>query len=115
MKKKIAFLWVLNLVDAISTTIMVGSGLARELNPIAEMLILHNPIVFFLAKMAVITLCVITLFVFKSRKLVQLTITPLVAIYSALLIWHLILWNNLWPHLDSAQCVIEEHYQCIEQ
>lgn len=79
---------VLNLLDAVFTLIWVFSGLATEANPFLHELVHHHPVVFVLAKLALVGLGSLLLWRLRRRPLAVVAIFVGFLAYYALLLVH---------------------------
>lgn len=113
MSRYIVALWILNLIDAISTMVAIRSGWAAELNPLLELLIVYDPIAFVVIKMLFITTCLFVLWKYKKNRVVEIATPIIAAIYAALIMWHAFLWGMVGYHGNEriGELNIEEE-QC---
>jgi hypothetical protein len=98
----VAVLLVLNLVDAIFTLIWVGSGLAREANPLLQDLVRQQPLGFAAAKLALVGLGSILLWGLRDRPLAVVAIFGAFIAYYAVLLHHLRFAGVLLGHWLAA-------------
>jgi hypothetical protein len=109
MKLLFIGLYVLNLIDAISTALLVRWGFASEVNPLLAIFVSYNPILFFAIKMSIITFCLLVLWLLKNHGWVKPAAIIITSVYSALFAWHVYLWVLAVSHLNTAQCIDSEY------
>lgn len=80
---------VLNLLDATFTILWVGAGLAREANPLFEVLVRDDPLVFATTKLLLVALASLLLWRLRHRPL------AVVAIFVSFLAYYLILLHHV--------------------
>ena len=80
---------VLNLLDAMFTTLWVGAGLAREANPLLAELVVKSPVLFVLIKTTLVALG--SLFLWRMRHLPMAVVGIFVVflVYYGILLYHL--------------------------
>ncbi|HMQ20980.1 MAG TPA: DUF5658 family protein [Planctomycetota bacterium] len=85
---------LLNALDAFFTLLFLGLG-GEELNPVALRLLEMGPMVFLGVKTLGIGLCTMYLVIVSKYRGVIWGFLSVVAIYSALLAWHLYLYSHI--------------------
>jgi hypothetical protein len=80
---------VLNLLDAVFTVAYTTSGLATEFNPLMDVALKSHPVVFVLAKITMVSLCVWLLWRLRHRALATGALLGATAMYFVLLGYHL--------------------------
>ncbi|MCA8970152.1 MAG: hypothetical protein KDC95_10225 [Planctomycetes bacterium] len=85
---------LLNALDAFFTLLFLGLG-GQELNPVALQLLEMGPLVFLGVKTLGIGLATLYLVVVSKFRGVIWGFWSVVAIYSALLVWHLMLYSRI--------------------
>ena len=80
---------VLNLLDAIFTTLWVAAGLATEANPLLAELVTDHPVVFVLAKTTLVGLGSLLLWSRRNRPVAVVGIFGVFLVYYAILLYHL--------------------------
>jgi hypothetical protein len=84
----VAVTLVLNLADAILTIVWIGTGLAREANPLMETLIVQHPVVFAGAKLGLVGLGSLLLWRHRTRPLAVVAMFVAFLVYYFVLLWH---------------------------
>jgi hypothetical protein len=79
---------VLNLVDALLTLVWVGSGLAREANPLLAELVEDRPVAFAVVKLTLVGLGSLLLWRLRYLPTAVVSIFIIFIAYYALLLWH---------------------------
>lgn len=64
---KLVFIWICNLIDIVSTLILVRTGMFVEVNPLMALL-LQTPFLFVIVKLGVMTAVVLYLWKQKEHK-----------------------------------------------
>ena len=87
------FLYVLAAIamsgyDAVATMQHIGRGVAAEGNPLMALLIHQNAVVFFLVKMAITSLGLLTCYYFSHLRTARMGIKLIVGIYVCLSAYH---------------------------
>ncbi len=83
----LAWILVLNLIDAVATMVWVGTGRAQEANPLMAGLLDSSPLAFMLVKLALVSGGVVVLWRFRDRALALAgTLAVFLAYYGLLLI-----------------------------
>ncbi|MGE0551124.1 MAG: DUF5658 family protein [Kofleriaceae bacterium] len=80
---------ILNLLDAVFTLAYTTSGLATESNPMMAVALDHHPVLFMIAKLSLVSLCVMLLWRFANRGLAVVALLGATAMYGALIGYHL--------------------------
>src|SRR5262245_55599109 len=80
---------VLNLLDAVLTLIVVSAGVAAEANPLMEAALQANPVLFVLAKTALVSLGILLLWRMRAHRFAALAIVASVFVYGAVVAYHL--------------------------
>ena len=81
-KKILALLLILNLWDAIATSLWVAGGLAIESNPLMAIVLDFNTGLFILVKTFLVSLCIGLLWRLKPNKLSTFLIIPVCILYA---------------------------------
>lgn len=78
----LGILLILNLVDAIATSVWVMLGIASETNPLMAAIIDFSPSFFILFKIVFVTIC--TYFLWTHRQIThsRLLVIPVISLYS---------------------------------
>jgi hypothetical protein len=84
-------LLVLNVLDAALTLEYIEGDISLELNPITRFFLELGPGPFVLFKTGVVTACLLFLTVHKTFRRVRVSLLVLLALYGALLLYHLVL------------------------
>lgn len=113
VKLQLLLLWLLNLIDTLSTILAIRDGWAMEANPITDFFIGIDPIIFVVFKVSFVTICILMLWVFKGNRIVK-RLTPWITIvYSVLVVWHIVLWGFVSFHgKEFIMQTIQEDEQC---
>jgi hypothetical protein len=80
---------VLNLLDAIFTIIYVRTGVAVESNPLMDKVLLSSPVLFMMAKLALVSCGVLLLWRLRDHRAARFGLFASTAAYAALLLYHL--------------------------
>ena len=80
---------VLNLFDAIFTLIYTTTGLAREGNPFMQGVLAASPVVFMIAKLSLVSLCVLLLWRLGHRRIAMGAMIGAAAMYTIIIGYHL--------------------------
>jgi hypothetical protein len=80
---------VLNLLDVLFTLVWVGTGLAREANPLLDELVSLRPVGFAAVKLALVGLGSLLLWRHRQRPLAVVAIFLAFLLYYFVLLWHL--------------------------
>lgn len=84
----VAVILILNLADASFTLLWISSGMAVEANPLMLEALGYSPVVFMIAKLALVSLGMLLLLRLRSRPLAQLGIVGSGFVYASLLVYH---------------------------
>jgi hypothetical protein len=95
-------LLVLNLLDAVFTLFWVHAGLAREANPLLRELVVHHPVAFVAAKLALVTLGSLLLWWRRHRPLAAIAVFVAFLAYYGLLLMHVGFLGKLLPALHAS-------------
>ena len=79
---------VLNLLDAVFTILWVGAGLAREANPLFEVMVRDHPVAFASAKLVLVALGSLLLWRLRHRPLAVVAIFVSFLAYYLILLYH---------------------------
>jgi len=93
---------VANLIDAIATSVWVGSNIASELNPLMGGMIEISLSLFLVVKLLIVNLSIYVLWRFKDRVLSKILILPVFVIYVYIVILHCYIFLNVlgpWRHV----------------
>jgi hypothetical protein len=96
-----AVLVVLNLLDAIFTIVYTEVGVATESNPLMDGMLAAHPVVFMIAKLALVSLGVALLWRLRHRRTAAAGLVAASSAYVALLVYHL----SAVRHLASSDLV----------
>ncbi len=88
MVSVLAFLLVLNLMDAIATLLWVTLGLTTEENPLMEVALDAHPILFMGIKLGLVALAVVLLFRYRHLTLARWAAGVLSAVYYVIVLFH---------------------------
>ena len=88
----IIILWVLNLIDAISTHAALQIGWAREVNPFMAYLYAKDPLLFFAYKIVIGSIGCMCFSKIKKNKFMNYVVVAITISYSMLIYWHGLLW-----------------------
>ena len=80
---------VLNAIDAILTLIWVWRDQATEANPLMAHLVHNNPVLFVIAKMALVALGSVVLWRLRKHKVAVVSIFAIFLVYYWILLYHL--------------------------
>ena len=80
---------ILNLLDAILTLCYTSLGVATESNPMMEGVLARSPIAFMMAKLALVSLCILLLWRLGSRTLAMVGMAGATATYLIILGYHI--------------------------
>jgi len=81
---------ILNLIDACATIGWVESELAYEANPLMAHLLSISPSLFLFYKILLVNLGIALLWIYRERAFARLVTIPVVAIYVAIDVYHLV-------------------------
>lgn len=104
MKKWLITLWILNLIDAVSTHLAILTGFAKEANPLMRWAYDIHPAVFFLEKMGLCSLAVWSLWRNGHQKSSRRIIVGLTVLYMLVVVWHSVFWFayvTVFRHLQA--------------
>ena len=79
---------VLNLLDAIFTLQFVSAGVATEANPLMDYLLSHNPLLFMVGKLALVSVGILLLWHLRTKRLAIAGIVTSLAIYTLIVAYH---------------------------
>lgn len=79
-----------NIVDALMTIFWVESGMAKEANPLMDMLLRRNVATFFGAKYLLVCVAIALLLRFQDRKLARQALFATAAAYTVLIGYHMV-------------------------
>ena len=65
------FIYLLNILDILTTLYLVGTGIGREGNPLMAYLLNISPILFVCVKMGLITGCIYVLYKNREAKMIN--------------------------------------------
>lgn len=88
--KKLIFIWICNLIDTVSTLILIRTGMFVEVNPLMALL-LQNPFLFVLVKISVMTIVLLYLWKQKEHKKAQFVMNVGCWIYGLLAFYYTII------------------------
>lgn len=80
---------ILNLLDAIFTLAYTNAGIATECNPMMKGPLLASPTLFMIAKLSLVSLCVLLLWRLGPRRLTMVALAGATATYALLIGYHL--------------------------
>ena len=80
---------MLNAIDGILTINWVGSGIATEANPLMNLLITTNPLLFMTIKLLLVSLGAYLLWCYRNRTLAVVSLYFCVLVYSLVMVQHL--------------------------
>lgn len=80
---------VLNLLDAMFTLVYTRSGVATESNPLMDQVLSASPVLFMIAKLALVSLGVLVLWRLRERRTARFGLVATAGAYTALLGYHL--------------------------
>jgi hypothetical protein len=83
------FVVVLNLLDAMFTLVYTRSGVATESNPLMDQVLSHSPVLFMMAKLALVSLGVLVLWRLRERRAARFGLVATAGAYTTLLAYHL--------------------------
>ncbi len=83
------FIIVLNLLDAMFTLIYTRSGLATEGNPLMDRVLAASPVLFMVAKLALVSFGVLLLYRLRHRRSARIGLLASSCAYMLLLGYHL--------------------------
>ena len=89
---------ILNLLDAIFTLTYTSSGLATEANPVMAVALAASPVTFMIAKLALVSVCVLVLWRMRHRRTAVAGLVGATVTYTTLLLYHL----SAVPYLVAA-------------
>ena len=84
----VACILVSNLIDAAFTIVWTTAGLATEANPLMVDVLARSPILFMLAKLALVSGGIFLLFRLRRRRLALAGLYACGCIYAGLLVYH---------------------------
>src|SRR5437763_1639370 len=80
---------ILNLLDAAFTLVYTNAGLATEGNPMMQGPLAASPLLFMIAKLSLVSLCVFLLWRLGQRKSAMVGLASATAMYAILMCYHL--------------------------
>jgi len=80
---------VLNLLDAMFTLAYTRAGVAIESNPLMGRMLTAGPLVFMLAKLALVSCGVFVLWRLRHRRSARIGLVAMSATYATLIVYHL--------------------------
>jgi len=80
---------ILNLLDAVFTLLYTNTGLATEGNPMMQGPLAASPVLFMMAKLSLVSLCVFLLWRLGQRRSAMIGLAGTTAMYVLLLGYHL--------------------------
>lgn len=83
------FVVVLNLLDAMFTLVYTRTGLATESNPLMDQVLAASPVLFMMAKLALVSLGVLVLWRLRERRAARFGLLATAGAYTTLLAYHL--------------------------
>jgi hypothetical protein len=89
LKQLAVVILILNVFDALFTVIYTRTGLATESNPVMERILATSPVVFVIAKLALVTVCVAVLHRFRQRRLAAIALVGGAGLYALVCAYHL--------------------------
>ena len=90
-----------NAIDAFATLTWVKANIARELNPLMNMLIEYSPLLFMSVKLTLLPILSIFLWQHRSRKLVIISGHILCLVYVVVMMIHLMIGVEVLSYLDA--------------
>jgi hypothetical protein len=88
LKVVVASILVMNLVDAAFTIGWTSAGLATEANPLLDDVLARSPVLFMIAKLALVSLGIFLLFRLRRRRLALAGLVACSCVYASLLVYH---------------------------
>lgn len=85
----------LNSFDGIFTAIMVGLGLFQEVNPMMDSLLRTSPEMFLTFKLGLVNAVILWVWCQGQYLIGRISVLVVIAAYSAVAIWHLVLTGLL--------------------
>lgn len=82
-----ATLFLLNITDTMVTLAGVATGKIYEANPFMAAAIAHSPMVFVVLKITLVSLCLILLWGYRKRAMVQMGMTCMTLAYVGVVLW----------------------------
>jgi hypothetical protein len=89
IKDSLSAVLALNVFDALATLTWVSVGIAKEANPLMDVLIDHSPSLFLLGKMMLVSIGCLILWKNRAAKVTLSVSRALVVIYTVLALYHL--------------------------
>jgi hypothetical protein len=90
---------ILNLLDAIFTVVYTSTGAATESNPMMRGVLASSPVVFMIAKLTLVSLCVFLLWRLGSRLAAGVALLGATAMYAIIIGYHISAMPLLVAHL----------------
>lgn len=91
-RKLIGYIALLNFVDLVSTICSIEMGFAEELNPLMAHAYSTSPLLFCVAKIAMVSLGLWVGWKNRKMKVVRKALSVVVTVYTALMGWHAAMW-----------------------
>jgi len=88
LKVVVASILVMNLIDAAFTIGWTSAGLATEANPLLDHVLARSPVLFMVAKLALVSLGIFLLFRLRKRRLAIAGLFACGCVYISLLVYH---------------------------
>lgn len=88
LKVVVAGILLLNLADAAFTIAWTSAGLATEVNPLLDDVLARSPVLFMLAKLALVSLGIFLLFRLRKRRLAHAALYACGCVYISLVAYH---------------------------
>lgn len=85
----VAGILVSNLIDAAFTIVWTTAGMATEANPLMTEVLARSPVLFMLAKLALVSGGIFLLFRLRKRRLALAGIYGCGCIYAGLIVYHM--------------------------
>lgn len=95
IKDSLSAVLALNIFDAFATITWVNNGIAKEANPLMEILIIHSPALFLLGKMTLVVVGCLILWKNRAARVTLSVSRALVVVYLALALYHLQGYSSL--------------------
>jgi len=88
LKVVVAGILFMNLADAAFTIAWTTAGLATEANPLLDHVLARSPVLFMVAKLALVSLGIFLLFRLRKRPLAHTGLYACGCVYVSLLVYH---------------------------
>jgi hypothetical protein len=86
----------MNLIDAVATAIWVSTGIASEINPLMASLLGVGSSFFIIAKLTIVSLCVLLIWRLKMAKTAKLFVLPVFMAYLCVVAIHMSIGFDLF-------------------